>query len=203
MTRFRLYASFFLVVSLGFQAGLEAKSAATDDAVVFAESDGTTYYRAVFAHYLAVIPNKVEAYNVDCGISISNVCAVPEALSPLMGGGSKPTTGKLAIYLYNNDGNLTIFTPQSDAVGLGLNANGSLSPGATWTVRLAQILAVAWGVEESEVEFNGYGWVLSEFDCLAGTYNNTIFGLGFTQAFEFHPGMGQGGFFGGVMVPLP
>jgi hypothetical protein len=52
----------------------------------------------------------------------------------------------------------------------------------------------------SQVRFSGYAWILSEFDCLGGTYNNTVFGVGFTQAFEFLPAMGQGGWFGGIPI---
>ncbi|UCF39048.1 MAG: hypothetical protein JSU96_09515, partial [Acidobacteriota bacterium] len=162
----------------------------------------STAYRAVFAQFLSVIPNADPSLSVDSAISVSNVCAAPDVISPLLNTGG-PNSGRVALYLYNRDGTLTMYVSNPASPGNGLNPNGALEPGQTWTVRLAEIIAAAWGVSEKEIEFSGYGWVLSEFDCLAGTYSNTIFGLGFTQNFEMLPGMGQGGFLGGFMVPQP
>ena len=45
--------------------------------------------------------------------------------------------------------------------------------------------------------------MVANFDGVAGTYNVTIFGLGFTQNFELLPGMGQGGYQGGIHVSVP
>lgn len=140
---------------------------------------------------------------VDCALSISNVCAAPEELQPFVFARPEaPEAGRIWLFLYDRDGTATVYLTGPDhRVGDGLDEEGRLGRGHTWTVRLAEILADAWGVEESEVSFRGYGWVLSEFDCLAGTYSNTIFGLGFTQNFEMVPAMGQGGWFGGLPVP--
>jgi len=175
-------------------------------AVYFQES-GSGANRAVFAQFLSVVPNQGNpSLTVDCALSISNVCAAPAVLEDwlLVNRPGAPRRGRIWLYLYNTDdnGKVTVYKTGPDyRVGAGLTADGELLPGHTWTVRLAEVLADAWNLPESEVQFRGYGWVLSEFDCLAGTYNNTIFGLGFTQAFEMVPAMGQGGFFGGVPVP--
>lgn len=158
-------------------------------------------YRAVFAHFLAVRPNSDPSLTVDSALSVSNVCAAPEKVAPFIGRG--PSSGRLTLFLYDRSGTLTVFETDSGAIGEGLNSDGTLAPGQTWTVRLAEVIAAAWGVDEADVEFLGYAWVLSQFDCLAGTYSNTIFGLGFTQSFELLPAMGQGGFFGGLMIPTP
>jgi hypothetical protein len=187
-----------------FQANLKAESGVVSDILTFAEEETTTYYRAVFAQYLTVIPDKdLDDGNqsVDCALSISNLCAAPSAVSPLLGSQKGPTSGKVTLVLYGADGEVIIYTPNSDSVGEGLNPDGTLSEGRTWRVILAEILADHEGRSDlTGVTFSGYGWILSEFDCLGGTYNNTVFGVGFTQAFECLPAMGQGGWFGGVPI---
>ena len=183
-------------------------------AVTYSEEDGTDYYRAVFAHYLAVIPNADPGMSVNCAISISNVCAIPDSskLDTYMGSDvTRASSGGFAIVLYDRDGTVYNFSSRGDTFlldgelwpGTGLNTDGTLDPGQTYTVNLQEILVAIQGVEPDEVEeFVGYGWILSEFDCLAGTYSNTIYGLGFTQAFELKPAMGQGYQFGGLMLPV-
>ncbi|GAB4237162.1 MAG: hypothetical protein Kow00109_10980 [Acidobacteriota bacterium] len=199
-------ALFGVSLNWGVGAPLPQHSAGNPEtpSPVYLQEAATPARRAVFAQFLAVLPNAENpAMGVDCALSISNVCAAPEGLEPfLLTQPNSPTSGKIWIFLYNADGTPTVYVTGPDhRVGAGLDAQGRLGPGETWTVRLAEILADAWNVPESEVTFRGYGWVLSEFDCLAGTYNNTIFGLGFTQNFEMVPAMGQGGWFGGVPVP--
>lgn len=184
-------------------------------AVVYNEGETSSYSRAVFAHYLAYQPNPVEpAYAVNCAISISNVCAVPpgSGLDFYIGERSEEgvlDSGGFVIYLYDRDGKLWWFSSREHTflngrlIGAGLNEDGTLQPGQTFTVNLHEILAAIQGIPVADVEtFVGYGWVLSEFDCLAGTYSTTIYGYGFTQAFEFKPAMGQGYQFGGLMLPL-
>lgn len=171
---------------------------------VFFQDSGTEAYRAVFAQYLAVLPNAEDpSQNVDCAISISNVCAAPSEIAPFLGGGQQgtPDHGRIILHLYGSDGTHIRYVTGPDSPGVGLEPDGELASGGTWRVRLAEILAQAQGVPEADVDFQGYGWILSSFDCLAGTYNNTVFGVGFTQSYEMVPAMGQGGFFGGVMIP--
>jgi hypothetical protein len=198
------FGAFAFLAWLGLSANVYAGPQPIADAIGFAEEDTTTYYRAVYAQYLTVIadPNLEDGdQTVDCGLSISNLCAAPGAVLPLLAAQGGPTAGRLTLFLYGSDGEQIIYTPTSDDLGEGLNPDGTLSEGGTWRVRLAQILADHSGDgDESKINFSGYGWVLSEFDCLGGTYNNTVFGVGFTQAFEFLPAMGQGGWFGGVPI---
>ncbi|HUV13396.1 MAG TPA: hypothetical protein VMY18_07110, partial [Acidobacteriota bacterium] len=177
-----------LVLILGTNAFAQAQGFGTNP-VVFAQGELTTAHRAVFAQFLAVIPNEDPEFSVNSAMSISNVCAAPDVLSPFLG--REPTEGRVALYLYDMSGNLTTFIPDSDMLGAGLNPDGTLKPGQTWTVNLSEVLTAAIGSKGNE--FRGYGWVLSEFDCLGGTYSNTIYGLGFTQNFEMLPAMGQGG----------
>lgn len=173
-------------------------------APAFLQESETTPYRAVFAQYLAVIPNAADpSLSVDCALSVSNVCSAPEELKLFIGDSSDgaPTSGRITLYLYNLDGTEIQYRTDGNSPGDGLNPDGSLGSGQTWTVRLAEILAAAEGKPEAEIQFRGYGWVLSDFDCLAGTYSNTVFGVGFTQSYEMLPAMGQGGNFGGVIIP--
>jgi hypothetical protein len=196
----KIYTPFLVLGAIILMSGsIGAQSVVGTDSVVIAEAETTSYYRAVFAHYLAVIPNEDPSLSVNSAVSVSNVCAVPDELSFLTGTG--PTTGSVAVVLYDQDGSVTTYTTTSDVIGTGLNSDGTLGPGQTWTVNLSEVLAAALAVDTSEIEFAGYGWFLAGFDCLAGTYSNTIYGLGFTQNFEMMPAMGQGGWFGGVMIP--
>ncbi len=201
----------------GFPAQSAAQSTpATDTSpAVFLQESGSSAYRAVFAQFLAVIPSSGdESMSVDCAISISNVCESPASVAPYLRRSNAPTSGRITLFLYNLDGTRIIYQTQPAGsgqaqLGDGLEADGTLAAGHTWTVRLAEVLADVYGVTEDHLTdsdvlgpggFRGYGWILSDFDCLAGTYNNTVFGVGFTQAYEMVPAMGQGGFFGGVMI---
>lgn len=204
MSVLRYFAGFIFLSLLGAPVAAQAQSRPVSDAAIFDQEETTTYYRAVFAQYLTVIPDaNLDDGNqsVDCGLSISNVCAAPGAVAPLIGTQLGPTSGRVTLFLYGGDGDVIVYKPDSDSVGEGLNPDGTLSEGRTWRVLLAQILADHNGSSDlSQEHFSGYAWILSEFDCLGGTYNNTVFGVGFTQAFEFLPGMGQGGWFGGIPV---
>ena len=181
-------------------------TASQTGAVTYSASEDTVYNRAVFAHYLAVIPNENPEFSVNCAISISNVCAIPEGsrLGTYLSNSKLPDSGGFAIILYDRDGTVYNFSSIENYMvgyyGEDHPGNGILEPGQTYTVNLQEVLAAVKGVDlGDEGEFVGYGWVLSEFGCLAGTYSNTIYGLGFTQAFELKPAMGQGGFnFGGL-----
>ncbi len=199
---------------------VEAQDGISTGAVSYGEEDPTTYHRAVFAQYLAVIPDTDPTgldYSVNCGISISNVCAIPDpSLDLYIGEDKRPSSGGFAIILYDRDGTVYHFSSrentymyryfdgkwQLDLIGAGLNEDGTLEPGQTFTVNLQEVLAAVKDVYPQDVEqFVGYGWILSEFDCLAGTYTNTVYDRGFSQAFEMVPAMGQGGLFGGIPLP--
>lgn len=207
--------SFILLTVISPAGWVLGQEKTSTGAVTYSETEDTSYSRAVFAHYLAVIPNtEYPDLNVDCAISISNVCAVPEgsSLDKFLGAGDdaeKDGYGGFAIILYDRDGTVHYFSSRENEYPLagygwaGLNPDGTLGPGQTFTANLKEVLASIRGVQPRDIEsFVGYGWVLSEFDCLAGTYSNTIYGLGFTQAFELKPAMGQGGWIGGLPLPV-
>lgn len=219
MKRVKLILLLIVAICLGFSANTMAApaSAAESDTVSFAMHIDTTAARAVFASFLSVIPNVDDPdQSVDSAISVSNVCAAPAEVvdTGLLGdGASAPGNGNgavseavgsdfgtITVYLWDRDGTLITHTTGAGSPGAGLDADGQLQAGQTWTVRLAEVLSAELGISEEDIEFNGYAWVTSGFDCLAGTYNVTIFGVGFTQNFEFLPGMGQGQIFGGIPV---
>jgi hypothetical protein len=95
------------------------------------------------------------------------------------------------------------YETSADSPGAGLDEMGYLWPCRTYTVRLAEILSKITGLPANENEFTGYGWVIGNFDAIAGTYSVTIFGLGFTQNFELTPAVGQGGILTGLRINPP
>ncbi len=95
------------------------------------------------------------------------------------------------------------YETSADSPGSGLDELGYLQPCRTYTVRLAEILSKITGLPEVDNEFTGYGWVIGNFDAIAGTYNVTIFGLGFTQNFELTPTVGDGGRITGLQLKAP
>ncbi len=152
----------------------------------------TTSQTAVFAAFLSdsAIPNTLE---IQTAISVSNVLATPPGFqSDFLNPTGGDTRGTLEFYLWNDDGQLYFYeTDMSTTIGRGLNEDGTLGPGQTFTVFFRDILREA-GFPVGETEFLGYGWVVANFDGVAGTYNVAVFDIGFTQSFELLPGVGQG-----------
>ncbi len=99
------------------------------------------------------------------------------------------TEGTVEVYLWDQaEGELISFETSDDSIGTGLLADGTLAPGGTWTFLLTDLLAAAgW-----EGDFTGFGWIVANFDGVAGTHTLIIFDVGFAQAFHALPGMGQG-----------
>jgi hypothetical protein len=197
---FFIFAGLFMLV-FAANATASGQNFQGTDTISFLAQDNTEPHRAVHAHFLAWQANVDDSsLNVDTAISVSNVTAAPPEVAGL--GIGEPASGRFTVYLWDADGTLFVHTTGPDTpFGNGtLNADGTLDPGKTYTVRLAELLEAITGEDEVDILFTGYGWVVSEFDGLGGTYNVTIFGLGFTQNFEFLPGMGQGGMFGGAPV---
>lgn len=152
----------------------------------------TTSQTAVFAAFLVNQAATEQSSRIDTAISVSNVLAVPEGFqSDFLSPGGGDTVGTVEFYLWNEDGASYFWESGMDpGVGRGLNDDGTLGPGQTYTVLLNDILGRA-GFPAGET-FVGYGWVVGNFDGIAGTYNVTIFDVGFTQNFELLPGVGQG-----------
>ena len=171
------------VFIIGFvcSLGLTSPAFSQDGSVSTQGVSVTTSQTAVFAAFLSDIPDA----GVTTAISVGNVLtpAFSNAFQSTPRGGGD-TEGTLEFFLYNQDGSLITFDTGTDpTVGSGLNEDGTLGPGQTWTVLMREILTAAgMGPDES---FSGYGTLVANFDAVVGTYNVTIFGLGFTQNFEF------------------
>jgi hypothetical protein len=197
MSKLRLIL--FLTVVLVLATGMNAMAAGklgTETAPVLQQA-ATPEATAVFAALMASLP----AANIDTLISISNTMGVPDFVGPV----GEDTQGSIEFFLWNQDGTLIVYdTAQNPELGAGLNADGTLGPGQTYTVFLREIMAEL-GFDDEEF-FTGYGWVVANFDAVQGTYNIQLLGpeLGFTQNFIFEPNMGVSialyGTLGGVPI---
>lgn len=197
-SRLMLFSAVLLTVALSGTA----MASGGDTSVAFFHGAGTAKQTAVFASFLSNIPDAADASNsVVTAISVSNILKAPGSLDTSVFGTTvaNDRSGTIEFYLYNKDGTLTTYETTAGSPGSGLAADGTLAAGQTYTVLLSEILTAA----SVTVDFTGYGWVVANFDGVAGTYNVTIFGLGFTQNFELLPGMGQGGYQGGIHVSVP
>lgn len=203
MKHLKLFVFLAVLVTLGMGANSLAApgKAVGTDTIAFSHHLDTSIYRAVYASYLAVLNYEdIPEYKTDSAINISNCAAAPAEVMDYLG--DKRELGTVTVHLWGQDGSHVMHTTGPDSPGTGLDENGELPPGGTWTVLLAEIVEAETGIAPDELNWVGYGWVSANFDCVAGTYNVTIFGLGFTQNFEFLPGMGQGGFFGGIPTSM-
>lgn len=158
---------------------------------VFLEGKSVAWFLCGLAAFLSDVSGPT---NVSGAISVSNLLGLPPGI-PSTGSSSdklywlskqSDTDGSLEFYCFNRDGTMTSYETTAGSPGSGLTANGTLGPGMTYTVLLREILTAA----NHTGAFNGYCWIVANFDAVAGTYNVTIFGLGFTQSFELLPGVG-------------
>jgi len=196
MTKLRSIVCFSFLAILAFGVNAQAGG----DAVAFAAGDATTSQAAVYAAFLARVPNDDGSLSADTAISLSNILAAPAGTLGDYYDALKDRSGTVEFFLWDSDGTSMFYETAADSPGVGLDAMGYLQPGRTYTVRLAEILSKIKGLPEDEVEFTGYGWVVGNFDAIAGTYSVTIFGLGFTQNFEFTPAVGHGGTLTGLQI---
>ncbi|MCY3777505.1 MAG: hypothetical protein OXH11_16145 [Candidatus Aminicenantes bacterium] len=141
--------------------------------VSFMAASDTSEQRAVFGSYLVSLP----MLGFDTAISVSNVLMAPDGID-VAGGAYEGYNkmGTLEIYLYNRDGMMTMHVTSMDSPGTGLT-DGMLDRGETYTVLLSEITG--------DMDFVGYGWVVANFDGVAGT--RTVFGPGFSQHGDMTP----------------
>lgn len=189
-----LFSTLLVVLGLGMNA--MASSAKGSSAVTFQENAVTTNQSAVFGTLVAVLSES----NFDTALSVSNVVATPGGmLDGIFGRPTNDDMGTIQFYLFDQStGQMSSYETQVGSPGHGLNADGTLGPGATYTVLLSELLnAMGAGPD-----FVGYMWVVGNFDAIQGTYSLTSFDVGFTQNYAFEPTMGSGGFFGGIPMPI-
>ena len=166
-----LFSAVLLIVAFG-------GTAMAGTSVSFMAAGHTSEQSAVFASYLVSIPNEDPMMAFDTAISVSNVLMAPDGID--VGGGAyegADMMGTLEIYLYNRDGTMMMHETSMDSPGAGLMMDGMLGPGQTYTVLLSEIVG--------ETEFVGYGWVVANFDGVAGT--RTVIGMFLNQHGDMTP----------------
>ena len=134
---------------------------------------------------------------ISTSISVSNPLAM-DVMAPALFLAGADTVGTIEVYLWDQAaGDLISYETSDDSVGTGLAADGTLPPGWTWTFLLSDLLnAAGWGDN-----FVGFGWIVANFDGVAGTHTTTVFNIGFNQAFHAVPAIGQG-FHGTAGLPV-
>lgn len=153
-SRAMLFSAVLLTVAFG-------GTAMAGTSVSFMAAGHTSQQSAVFASYLVSIPNEDPMYAFDTAISVSNVLKAPAGIDAAGGAyEGSDMEGTLEIYLYNRDGAMMMHETSMDSPGAGLT-DGMLGPGQTYTVLLSEIVG--------DMEFVGYGWVVANFDGVAGT----------------------------------
>ena len=166
-----------------------AGTAMAGTSVSFMAAGHTSEQSAVFASYLVSIPNDDPMYAFDTAISVSNVLGAPEGIDVAGYGEGYNKTGTLEIYLYNRDGTMTMHETSMDSPGAGLT-DGMLGAGQTYTVLLSEIVG--------DTEFVGYGWIVGNFDGIAGT--RTVIGNFVNQHGTLSPPVSHQGAGMGVTV---
>ncbi len=200
MTKLRSIVCFSTLAILALGVNAQAGG----DAVAFGNLESTTSQSAVFAAFLAWLPNEEQPnFSADTAISVSNILGAPPGDLGDVYDAYGDRHGTIEFFLWNRDGTPMWYETSADSPGSGLDELGYLQPCRTYTVRLAEILSKITGLPEVDNEFTGYGWVIGNFDAIAGTYNVTIFGLGFTQNFELTPVVGDAGRPGGLQLNAP
>ena len=204
MTKMRSILCFSTLVILAFGVNAQAGG----DAVAFGTSQTTTSQAGVFAAFLSRVHSEDADMSSDTAISVSNNLSAPAGELATAYAAHKDTSGTIEFYLWRRDGTALVAETGPGFSGNGLDAMGKLGPGQTYTVLLSELMSeitgLAVGDTSTESEFTGYGWVIGNFDAIAGTYSVTIFGLGFTQNFELTPVVGEGGtLLGGIQLEAP
>ena len=142
---------------------------------------------AVFASYLMSLPSEDPDQVIDTYLSVSNVLSAPEGVetagSPYEG---DDKVGTLEIHLYSqSDDKPMVYKAMGDSPGDGLDESGRLAPGQTYTVRLSELVG-------GEKPFVGYGWIVGNFDGIAGT-RTIILGQGAALHGELTPKLSHHG----------
>ena len=149
---------------------------------------------AVFASYLVSVPSEDPDQVIDTYLSVSNALSAPGGIdtagSPYEG---DDRVGTLKIYLYSrNDDGPMVYETTGDSPGDGLDENGMLAPGQTYTVRLSDLVG-------EENAFIGYGWIVGNFDGIAGT-RTILLGQGATWHGDLTPELSH---HGAGIKPIP
>lgn len=193
MSTLRALFVFIAVAFLAFSLPAFAEGISTASRSLTGVS-GTTDQTAVYASFVASVSGgestagEATTADITTAFSVSNPLAW-DPMSPFLDLSGYVTEGTLEVYLWDQaEGELVSYETTDNSVGFGLNEDGTLSPGGTWSFLLSDILtAVGW-----DADFVGFGWIVANFDGVAGTQTVTVFSVGFNQAFHLVPAVGQG-----------
>ena len=180
-SRSMLFSAVLLTVAFG-------GSAMAGTSVSFMQGAGTGVHSAVFASYLVNIPNEDPSLSFSTAISVSNILMAPAGIHAGGYGDKSEEMGTLEFYLYGQDG-MVMYKTEMGSPGFGLTEDGMLMPGATYTVQLHEILDAAG----ADGMFIGYGWVVANFDAVAGTRTVVNWATGFSQGGDLTPTVDHSG----------
>ena len=134
-----------------FALGVNAQ--AGGDAVAFGNDEVTTSQTAVFAAFLAWLPNEEQPnFSADTAISVSNILGAPPGDLGDIYDAYGDRHGTIEFFLWNRDGTPMWYETSADSPGSGLDELGYLQPCRTYTVRLAEILSKITGLPEVDNE---------------------------------------------------
>ena len=160
-SRAMLFSAVLLTVAMG-------GTAMAGSSVSFMAGPGSTTQSAVFASFLAYVPNMDDpSMSIDSAISVSNILGAPGNLMYVVQGGAGEGAnmmGTVEIYLYGANG-MVMYSTDMMMAGQGTGMDGMLMPGGTYTVFVSEILMAAG----HEGPFLGYAWIVGNFDGIAGT----------------------------------
>ena len=110
-------------------------------------------------------------------------------MSPILDLSGYDTEGTVEVYLWDQAaGDMISYETSDDSVGNGLDPDGILAAGGTWTFLLSDLLVAAGWTQD----FTGFGWIVANFDGVAASHTVVVTGVGFSQAFHGTPAVGQG-----------
>ena len=182
-SRAMLFSAVLVTVAFG-------GTAMAGTSVSFMAGAGTGVQSAVFASYLLNIPSENPMLGFQTAISVSNIMMAPDGVMAGGYGDNYQKMGSLEFYLYNNDGSPPVmYETMMGSPGSGLEDDGTLMPGGTYTVQLHEILEAAG----ADGMFSGYGWVVANFDAVAGTRTVVNWATGFSEGGDLTPTVDHSG----------
>jgi hypothetical protein len=163
----------------------------SDTNVFFAEAS-TPAFSAVLA---SLMMSQAAGQELETAVSVSNTCAAPPlgAAADMHESGGFPvcgveSTGPVWLFCYMQSGGSWAFNSSTDfidgnPIGTGLDAEGKLAPGGTFTFFLSEAVEAVTG-DSANVSSIGYCYVVGQdFEAIAGTYVNFLPLVGIQQDF--------------------
>jgi hypothetical protein len=178
------------VLMAALSVNVAAEGPKSDMGVFFA-AHSTPAFSAVLG---ALMGQQSAGEELDTALSVSNTCAAP-ALGMVPADAhlnfqecGVESTGPVWLFCYDQGGTSWTFNSSTDLIddmpiGGGLDEDGMLPPGGTFTVYMSNIVEAVTG-DSANVSFAGYCFVVGQdFEAIAGTYVNFIPLAGIQQDF--------------------